>query len=279
MLDESLLSINQVTLREQWSLKQAIEGFARHDVRGISVWRDKLHELGVDEGAAMLRDNGMTVTGFCVGGLLTDADDAAFQARLDDNRRVIEEAARIGARCIVFVAGGLDGWLDGGTKDLAGARARCLDGLSRLLPEARAANVTIGLEPLHPMLCAIRAVLTTLKEANDWCDQLGDGPELGIVLDVYHVWWDPELAREIERAGKRIVAFHVCDWLTDTRDLRLDRGMMGDGVIDVPAIRHMVEAAGYTGHREVEIFSARDWWRRNPDEVVRVIKERYQTAV
>jgi sugar phosphate isomerase/epimerase len=275
VLDESLLSINQVTTREQWSLKQAVEGYARQGVHGIAVWQDKLHAFGLADSQRLLHDNGMTVTGYCIGGLLTTGDDAAFRQRLDENRRVIEEAAAIEAKCIVFVAGGLED----GSKDLAAGRARCLEGLALLLPEARAAGVTLALEPLHPMSCASRSVLTTLAEANDWCDQLDVGAELGIAVDVYHVWWDPNLAAEIARAGKRIAAFHINDWLADTQDLRLDRGMMGDGVIDIPGIRAMVEATGYSGHREVEIFSERDWWRRDGEEVVRVIKERYQTAV
>jgi len=275
VLDQALLSINQVTTREQWSLAQAIEGYARGGVNGIAVWRDKMLELGLKESVRRLRDHNMTVTGYCVGGLMTALDPAAFQARLEVNRRMIEEAAELGAKCIVFVAGGLEE----GSKDIGGARERCLEGLELLLPEAKAAGVTLGLEPLHPMICAARSVLTTLKEANDWCQRLGAGDELGVVVDVYHVWWDPELAPQIARAGKRIVAFHMSDWLADTQDLRLDRGMMGDGVIDLPAIRQMVENAGYGGHREVEIFSARNWWRRDPDEVVRIITERYQTSV
>ena len=275
MLDEALLSINQATTREQWSLPEAVAGYARQGVHGIAVWHDKLREVGLAEGARLLREHDMTVTGYCIGGLLTAADHAAWSTALDENRRAIEEAAVIGAQCIVFVAGGL---VDG-SKDLVGARARCLDALDVLLPEAKAVGVTIALEPLHPMMCANRAVLTTLGEANDWCDRLGAGGELGIAVDVYHLWWDPNLAHEIGRAGPRIVAFHINDWLEDTRDLRLDRGMMGDGVIDIPGIRAMVEATGYAGHREVEIFSSRDWWQRDPDEVVRIIKERYQTAV
>ena len=276
MLDETLLSINQVTTREQWSLREAVEGYARHGVHGIAVWRDKLHEGGgVTEAVRLLEDNAMLVSGYCIGGLLTALDDASFRECLDDNRRVIEEAAAIKARAVVFVAGGLPE----GSKDLARARGRVLEGLSILLPEAKAAGVTLALEPLHPMIAATRSVLTTLKEANDWCDQLGDGPELGIAVDVYHLWWDPELETQIARAGKRIAAFHINDWLTDTQDLRLDRGMMGDGVIDIPKIRGWVEAAGFTGHREVEIFSARNWWRKSGDDVVRVVKERYQSAV
>ena len=276
MPEISRLSINQITTGPQWSLREAVEGYARHGVHGIAVWRDKLRDFGsADAAASLLRDHGMQVSGLCVGGLLTADDPAGFRASLDDNRAAIEEAATIGARAVVFVAGGLAD----GANDLGRARDRVLEGLSILLPEARAAGVTIGLEPLHPMLTSARSVLSTLKQANDWCDMLGDGPELGVVIDVYHLWWDPELEKEISRAGKRIVAFHVSDWLRDTCDLRLDRGMMGDGVIDIRRIRSRVEAAGFTGHCEVEIFSARNWWKRPGDEVVRVICERYRSAV
>jgi sugar phosphate isomerase/epimerase len=275
MLDEALLSINQVTTLERWSLRQAIDGYARQGVRAIGVWRDKLDEIGAAAAAKLLRDAGMTVSAYCPGGLLTAPGEAAFRARLDDGRRMIDEAATIGARCAVMISGGLED----GSKDLAGARARCLEGLAELIPDARAAGVTLAIEPLHPMLCAARSVLTTLGMANDWCERLDGGAALGVVIDVYNIWWDPNLVAEIARAGPRIAAFQVCDWLAETTDLRLDRGMPGDGVIDIRAIRKLVEDAGYTGHREIEIFSARDWWRRDPDDVVRTIKARYQKAV
>ena len=275
MPDERLLSINQVTTRERWTLEQAIEGYARHGIAGIGTWTDSVRAAGPARIARLIRDAGLAVTGHLVGGLLTDPDPAARQARLDDNTRVIEEAAELGARCVVTLAGGLPA----GDRDLAGARARALDGIAELLPVARAAGVTLGLGPLHPMICATRSVLPTLEMANDWYEKLGGGDCLGIVVDVYAVWWDPHLAREIARAAGRISAFHVSDWLPETVDLRLDRGMMGDGVIDIPGIRRMVEAAGWDGMNEVEIFSARDWWKRDPDEVVRTVKERYRTAV
>ena len=159
------------------------------------------------------------------------------------------------------------------------ARARCLEGLAEILPYAKQTGVTLALEPLHPMICAFRSCLSTLGQANDWIEELEAGPELGIVVDVYHVWWDPDMEREIQRAAGRIVSFHVCDWLMNTTDLRLDRGMMGDGVIDIRRIRHLVEATGYDGYREVEIFSERNWWRRDPDEVVAIAKERYLSDV
>ena len=269
--DLGKLSINMYTTREQWGFRDAVEGYARHGVRGISPSHVALRAVGASEAARMLDDHGMTVTGYCIGGLLTDADEATFRKAVDENLRVIDEAAEIGAQCIVFVAGGLPE----GSKDIAGARERCLEGLGAILPHARERGVTIGLEPLHPMTAAFRSCLTTLGEANDWLERLGAGPELGLVLDVYHLWWDPNLEREIERSRGRIAAFHVCDWLMDTVDLRVDRGMMGDGVIDIPKIRALVEATGYDGFLEVEIFSERDWWRRDPDEVVEVVKDRY----
>lgn len=275
MLDPNRLSINQVTVLPQWTLAQAIDGLARNGVRAISIWREKLHELGVKEAARRLDGEGLAVSGLCPIGLIASADEREAAAALDDVRRAIDEAAAIKARCIVFVAGPVDAR----DKDPNAARERALARVATLIPAARAAGVTIGLEPLHPMACATRSVLSTVKLANDWCDALGAEDTVGIVLDTYATWWDPDLEREITRAGKRICAFHVNDWLTDTQDLRLDRGMMGDGVIDIRGIRGMVERAGYGGHIEVEIFSARNWWKREPDEVLRTVKERYQTAV
>jgi sugar phosphate isomerase/epimerase len=269
--DLTKLSINMYTTREQWGFREAVEGYARHNIRGVSVSHTKLREVGMTEASQILCDHDMTVTGYCIGGLLTDNDQRLFQKAIDENLRVIDEAAEVGARCIVFVAGGLPE----GSKDLAGARGRCLEGLHDILPHARERGVTIGLEPLHPMTSAFRSCLTTLGEANDWIEQLGAGSELSVVVDVYHVWWDPNLERAVERSRGRISAFHVCDWLRDTVDLRVDRGMMGDGVIDIPWIRSLIEATGYDGFHEVEIFSERNWWRRNPDEVVKTAKERY----
>ena len=223
----------------------------------------------------LLKENGMSVSGFCIGGLLASFDEVTFQKGLDENRRIIEEAAIIESQALIFIAGGLPK----GSKDIASARTRVLEGLSILLPEAKKIGVTIAIEPLHPMLAANRSVLTTMKEANDWCDLLDTGPELGIAVDVYHVWWDPTLESEIKRAGSRIAAFHVNDWLDDTKDLRLDRGMMGDGVIDIPQIRKWVESAGFNGYREVEILSQKNWWKKPPEEVVKVVKERYHKFV
>ncbi|HEY5290995.1 MAG TPA: sugar phosphate isomerase/epimerase family protein [Burkholderiales bacterium] len=268
-----LLSLNTATVREKWGLRQMIEGCARHGIRGIAPWRDKLAELGAKEAAKMIRSHGLTVTGLCRGGMFPAADRQGRRAAIEDNLRAIEDAATLEARCLVLVVGGLPA----GSKDLAGAREQVRDGIGSVLDHARSCGVPLALEPLHPMYAADRACVNTMAQANDLCDELGAG--LGLAVDLYHVWWDPQLKAEIERAGdKRLLAFHICDWLVPTTDLLLDRGMMGDGVIDIPLIRSWVEAAGYRGFQEVEIFSAGNWWRRDPDEVLATCRERHQSC-
>jgi sugar phosphate isomerase/epimerase len=265
--DPARLSLNTATVKVQWTLAQAIEGCARHGIRGIAPWRDKLAEMGVKQAASAIKAHGLTVTGLCRGGFFTAKDWK------DDNLRAIDEAHALGAQCLVLVVGGLEA----GSKDLAGAREKVKEGIAAVLPAARQAAVPLAIEPLHPMQAADRACVNTLEQALDLCDALGEG--LGVALDVYHVWWDPKLEQQIRRAGKqRLLAYHICDWLVPTRDLLNDRGMMGDGVIDLPRIRSWVEAAGYDGCHEVEIFSERDWWRRDADEVLGAMKARHLSA-
>jgi sugar phosphate isomerase/epimerase len=257
------LSLNSATVRKQWSLAQTIDGCVRHGIDGISPWRDQVAQMGLANAARAIKTAQLQVTGLCRGGFFTAPDWR------DDNRRAIEEAHTLGAQCLVLVVGGLPP----NSKDLRGARARVKAGIAEILPEARAARVPLAIEPLHPMQAADRACVNTLEQALDICDELGEG--LGVAVDVYHVWWDPKLEQQIARAGKkRVLAYHICDWLVPTRDLLNDRGMMGDGVIDLPRIRGWVEATGYAGCQEVEIFSELDWWKRDPDEVLRTSVER-----
>jgi len=258
------LSLNTATVKKQCTLAQAIEGCARHGIRGISPWRDQVAQMGLQAARESIRQNGLTVTGLCRGGFFT------AENWRDDNLRAIEEAHELGAQCLVLVVGGLLP----GSRDIALSRERVGEGIASILPEARKAGVPLAIEPLHPMQAAERACVNTLEQALDLCDALGEG--VGVAVDVYHVWWDPKLEQQIARAGKkRILAYHICDWLVPTRDLLNDRGMMGDGVIDLPRIRSWVEGAGYAGFHEVEIFSELDWWRRDPDEVLRTCKERF----
>ena len=227
------LSLNTATVRRQWSLAQIIDGCARHGITGISPWRDQVAAMGLKNASSSLKQNGLTVTGLCRGGFFTAKDWR------DDNRRAIDEAHTLGAQCLVLVVGGLLP----GSKDIQKARAAARDGIAEILPEARKARVPLAIEPLHPMQAADRACINTLEQALDICDELGEG--IGVAVDVYHVWWDPKLKEQIARAGKkRVLAYHICDWLVPTRDLLNDRGMMGDGVIDLPLIRSWVEAAG-----------------------------------
>jgi sugar phosphate isomerase/epimerase len=265
------LSINLATVRKRWDLRQAVEGCAAAGIRALAPWRDQVAAVGLAEAARVIRGHGMRVTGLCRGGMFPAPDKVERRARIDDNRRAIEEAWTLGAECLVLVVGGLPP----GSKDLVGARQMVEDGIAAVQEEAIAAKVPLAIEPLHPAYAGDRAVVNTTAQALDICDRLGNHG-LGVALDVYHIWWDPEIERQIARAGKeRLLAFHICDWLVPTKDLLEDRGMMGDGVIDIPRLRKLVEAQGYDGCHEVEIFSRENWWQRDPAEVVQVCIERH----
>jgi sugar phosphate isomerase/epimerase len=266
------LSINLGTVREQFDLRGAVEACLKLGITAISPWRDHVQAIGLAEAARIIKQNGMKLTGYCRGGLFPAADAAGRQAAIDDNKRMIDEAAAIGADCIVMIGGGIPK----GSRDISAARGMFADGMAAVLPHARSSKVPLAIEPLHPMYAADRACISTLAEALDLCDGLGEG--VGVAIDAYHLWWDPDLERQIARAGSRILAHHICDWLVPTKDMLLDRGMMGDGVIDLPRLRRMVEATGFHGHQEVEIFSAENWWKRPGDEVLRTCIERYNTV-
>jgi sugar phosphate isomerase/epimerase len=261
--DSSKLSLNTATVSKQWKMPQIIEGCVRHGIRAIAPWRDQVMEFGLEQTSRLIRTHGLTVTSLCRGGFFTS------KSWLEDNRRAIGEAHVLGAKCLVLVVGGLPEE----SKDLISARSRVRDAIETILPEAIDAGVPLAIEAQHPMQAADRACVNTLEQALDLCDYLGEG--VGIALDVYHVWWDPKLEAQIKRAGKRILTHQICDWLVPTRDLLNDRGMMGDGVIDLPKIRSSVEAAGYTGFHEVEIFSD-IWWKKSADQVLTVMKQRYR---
>lgn len=268
------LSINLATVREQWNLIEAAAACARHGIAAVDPWRDQVAKVGLAEAVKAIKDNGLRVTGYCRGGMFPAPDAAGRAAAIDDNRRAIDEAAALGAECLVLVVGGLPK----GSRDIAAARGMVADGIAAILPHARANKMPLAIEPLHPMYAADRACVNTLAQALDLCEALG--PDVGVAIDTYHVWWDPQLEAQIARAGaaKRIFGYHICDWLVPTRDLLLDRGMMGDGIIDLPRIRGMIEKAGYRGCTEVEIFSSLDWWKRPGDEVLRACIERFNTA-
>jgi sugar phosphate isomerase/epimerase len=268
------LSLNLATVRPQFGFAAAVDACLAQGITAIAPWRDQVEAIGLDEAARIVKMNGLQVTGYCRGGMFPAADKAGLAAAIDDNKRAIDEAAELGADCLVMVVGGLPG----ASKDIAAARGMIADGLAAVLPHARACRVPLAIEPLHPMYAADRACVNTLEQALDLCDALGAG--VGIAIDVYHTWWDPKIRAQIARAGRngQILAHHICDWLVPTRDLLLDRGMMGDGVIDLRQLRRDIEQAGFHGPQEVEIFSSENWWKRPGEEVIATCIERYRTV-
>jgi sugar phosphate isomerase/epimerase len=265
------LSINLATVRTQYNLAQAVEACLAQGITAIAPWRDQVQATGLKEAASIVRSNNLRVTGLCRGGMFPAADRSGLIAAIEDNKRAIDEAAALQADCLVLVVGGLPS----GSRDLPATREMVADGIAAILPHARANRMPLAIEPLHPMYAADRACINTLEQALDICDLLGEG--VGVAIDVYHVWWDPKLKAQIARAGAsgRILAHHICDWLVPTRDLLTDRGMMGDGIIDLKSIRSEIEAAGYHGPQEVEIFSSENWWKRPGPEVLATCAERF----
>ena len=292
--DHRWLSINTATLRGAGTLDRIVDACARHGIRAISPWRDQVHAIGLDRTVALVRAHALELSGYCRGGMFPALDAAGRRRALDDNLRAIDEARALDAACLVLVVGSLPGALEGNplSKDLFAARNDVRDGIAATLEHARAAKMPLAIEPLHPMYAADRSCVNTLEQALDLCDALDpsrgnangvDGAghaALGVAVDVYHVWWDPKLEAQIARTGReRLLAFHVCDWLVPTKDLLNDRGMMGDGVIDIPRIRGWVEAQGFAGYSEVEIFSTGNWYRRDAGETLDTCIERHRTAV
>jgi sugar phosphate isomerase/epimerase len=281
--DHRLLSLNTATVRRQGDLPAILDACARHGIRGVSPWRDQVAAVGLVRAARAVRDLGLALSGYCRGGMLT-SDAARVEEARDDNRRAVDEAKELGAPCLVLVVGGLPQFSRPGsaaTKDIDGARAQVEERLAELLDYARGAAMPLAIEPMHPMYAADRGCVNTLAQALDLCDALDRDRSgaIGVAVDVYHTWWDPQLAAQIARAGKRrLLAFHVCDWLVPTTDLLNDRGMMGDGVIDIRKIRGWVEAQGFDGFCEVEIFSHR-WWAQPMDAVLATSIERHKTVV
>ena len=282
------LSINAATVRKsrgvEVPLPDIIEACVARGIRAISPWRDQVAAAGLANVSRLVKQHGLELSGYCRGGMFPASDDAGLAAAHDDNRRAVDEAHELGAACLVLVAGALPGALAGKPehRDIALSRSQVRDGIGALLEYAAQARLPLAIEPLHPMYAADRACVNTLEHALDLCDELdaARSSRLGVAVDVYHTWWDPKLQAQIARAGKdRLLAFHVCDWLTPTTDLLNDRGMMGDGVIEIRKIRGWVEAQGFAGHSEVEIFSIGNWWQRPIGEVLDTCIARHRAVV
>ena len=282
------LSINTATVRksrgQDLPLTDIIQACVSRGINAISPWRDQVAAVGLNSVSKLVKAHGLKLSGYCRGGMFPAATAAGIHASDADNRQAVDEACELNAPCLVLVVGGLPGALAGQAahKNIQQSRDQVFEGIEKLLAYAKSCNMPLAIEPLHPMYAADRACINTLEQALDVCDKLDPAQTgaLGVAVDVYHVWWDPKLQQQIERAGqKRILALHVCDWLTPTRDLLNDRGMMGDGVIDIPKIRGWVEAQGFQGFSEVEIFSTENWWQRDHSEVLETCIARHRSAV
>jgi sugar phosphate isomerase/epimerase len=254
-----------------WSLAQAVPAYEAAGVAGITVWRQHVEEIGISEASAILADSSLDVVSLCRGGFFPAESADLREAAIVENLKALEEAQAIGAPLLVLVCGAVPGM------PLDIARDQIRDGIEAILPKAIEAGVRLAVEPLHPMYADDRSAVCTLRQANDLVKRIGH-PDVGVTLDVYHVWWDDTLPEEIVRAGDRIFSFHVCDWRTPTRDQLNDRAVMGEGCIDIRQLREWVEAAGFDGKIEVEIFSD-ELWALDQNEFLDRIKQAYIECV
>lgn len=251
------------------SIEEAAVAYAKEHIPGITVWRDALEGRDIAATGRMLRDNGLEIVSLCRGGFFPHTTSKDRKDAIEDNLRAIDEAKALGAPLIVLVCGAAPG------QPLETSRRQIAEGIAAIAPHAASAGIKLAIEPLHPMYADTRSAINTLTQANDMAKEIAS-PHVGVAVDVYHLWWDPALQQEIIRCGEQqhLFAFHICDWRMPTRDLLLDRGLMGEGCIPVPLISSWVEAAGFTGYHEVEIFST-EYWAGDQQQFLQKIKHAY----
>ena len=267
--DLSRLCIHSITTKP-WAIEEAAKNFSTAGIKGITVWRDALEGRNIRQTGRMLREHDLSVVSLCRGGFFPNKHIAKRKSAIDDNRKAIEEAAELGTSMLVLVCGADP------AQSLEESRKQIQDGIAAVIPDASAAGVKLTIEPLHPMYADSRSAINTLAQANDMAEAL-NSPFVGVAVDVYHLWWDPFLEREIKRCGENgnLMAFHICDWKLPTTDLLLDRGLMGEGCIPVNQIRGWVETAGFDGFNEVEIFS-NVYWKEDQSDFLKKIIKAYQ---
>lgn len=265
MSNLSRLCVHTMTTKP-WSLQECCEHFSAAGIPHITIWRNVLEDLSLSEAAKIVQDSALQVTALCRGGFFPNSDPDKRRDAIDDNKLAIDQAAAVCAPMVVLVCGADPG------QPLTESRKQIQDGIAELLPYAEANKVKLAIEPLHPMYADDRSAVNTLEQANTMAEAL-NSPWVGVALDVYHLWWDPNLQSEVQRCGEQgnLLAFHVCDWKTPTTDLVFDRGLMGEGCIDIKQIRSWVEAAGFDGPNEVEIFSNTYWAQDQNDYLKRII--------
>ena len=267
--DTSKLCIHTITTKP-WDIEEAARNFSAAGVKGITVWRNTLEGRDIKQTGAMLRDHDLSIVSTCRGGFFPSKDFNKRKLAIDDNRKAIEEAATLGTQMVVLVCGADP------SQSLEESRKQIRDGIAEIIPDAAAAGVKLAIEPLHPMYADTRSAINTLAQANDMAEEL-NSPWVGVAVDVYHLWWDSFLEKEIMRCGKNdnLFAFHICDWKTPTIDFLLDRGLMGEGCIPIKKIRSWVQAAGFKGFNEVEIFST-SYWKEDQAEFLKKIITAYK---
>ena len=263
--DLSGLCIHTITTKP-WKIEEAAQHFAAAGVKGITVWRDALEGRNIRDTGKMLREHDLSIVSLCRGGFFPHKDVSKRKSAIDDNRKAIDEAAELGTKMLVLVCGADP------SQSLEDSRKQIRDGIAAIVPVASSAGVKLTIEPLHPMYADTRSAVNTLAQANDMAEEL-NSPWVGVAVDVYHLWWDPALEKEIKRCGEsgNLMAFHICDWKTPTTDMLFDRGLMGEGCIPVKQIRAWVEDAGFTGFNEVEIFSNAYWKEDQSEFLTRII--------
>lgn len=268
----SKLCVHTITTKP-WNINDAAKNYAASGVKGITVWRDALTGRNIRQTGQMLREHDLSIVSLCRGGFFPSVDPEKRKLALDDNRKAIEEAFELGTQLIVLVCGADP------AQSLEDSRKQIQEGIAELIPEALAAGIKLAIEPLHPMYADTRSAINTLSQANDMTEAL-NSPWVGVAVDVYHLWWDPNLEKEIERCGKNnaLLAFHICDWKTPTTDFLNDRGLMGEGCIPIRKIRTWVENTGFNGFYEVEIFSTK-YWKVDQSEFLKQIIKAYQVII
>lgn len=266
--DYSRLCVHTITTKP-WSIEEAVQHYSKHGIKGITVWRNALENRDIINTGNMIRSAGLDIVAYCRGGFFPSVDKTKRQLAIDDNKKIIDEAAALGAPLVVLVCGADP------LQSLSDSRSQIQDGILEVLDHASSAQVKLAIEPLHPMYAGDRSAINTLAQANDMAASI-NSPWVGVAIDVYHVWWDAALASEIERCGQmdKLFAFHICDWKLNTIDLLNDRGLMGEGCIPIRQIRSWVEEAGFLGYIEVEIFS-NYYWSQDQLNYLSQIKQAY----
>lgn len=266
LTDLSQLCIHTITTKP-WSIEEAAKNYSAEGVKGITVWRDALVDRNIKQTGQLLRDHGLNIVSLCRGGFFPNKEKEKRKLAIEDNLKAIEEASELETQLIVLVCGA------DSAQSLEDSRKQIKEGIETILPQAKAAGIKLAIEPLHPMYADTRSAINTLAQANDMAEQI-NSPYVGVAVDVYHLWWDPFLKQEIKRCGENhhLFAFHICDWNTPTVDILLDRGLMGDGCIPVNKIRSFVEATGFDGFYEVEIFSNKYWQQDQSQFLKKIIK-------